>query len=458
MRIVILGAGQVGATLAEQLSGESNDITVVDANAGRLRTLQDRLDIRTVEGRASFPSVLAQAGCADADMLVAVTNSDEVNMVACQLAQSLFNIPRKVARIRGSSYLGCAERLFKAGAIPVDVLISPEQLVTAHIEQLTRWPGALQVHDFMDGLVKLAVFRVRGGSGLRGHTVAELDSLLPGVEVRIVALYRGDSHVPLHGDLQFLAEDEVYMIATPAHLEAVTQLFVGNRQRYRQIMIAGGGNIGASLAARLEARFHVKVIETRPERCREIANMLDAAVVINGSVSELDILTEEGIDDVDLFCALTYDDEANVMSSMLAKRAGARRVLTIINNPAYVDLVDGNIIDHAISPEQITIGSLLAYIRKGDVMRVHSLRKGQAEALETVVHGDRKTSRIVGRQVSELKLPTDARIGAIVRGNRVIMSHADTRIESEDHLIFFMTSKQSLKQIEKLLQVGLAYF
>ncbi len=458
MRIVILGGGQVGATLAEQLSGESNDITVVDSHAGRLRALQDRLDIRTVEGHASFPSVLTQAGCDDADMLVAVTNSDEVNMVACQLAQSLFSIPRKVARIRSSSYLGCADQLFQAKAIPVDVLISPEQLVTDHIEQLTRWPGALQVHDFMNGLIKLAVFRIGNNSGLRGHYVAELDTLLPGVEVRLVALYRGESHVALHGDLQFLPGDEAYMIATPAHLEAVTQLFVGQRQRYRQIMIAGGGNIGASLAARLEARFHVKVIESRSERCREIAQKLDAAVIINGSVSELDILTGEGIDNVDLFCALTNDDEANVMSSMLAKRAGARRVLTIINNPAYADLVDGNIIDYAISPEQITIGSLLTYIRKGDVTRVHALRKGQAEALETIVHGDSKTSRVVGRQVGELKLPTDARIGAIVRGNRVIMSHADTRIESEDHLIFFMTSKQSLKQIEKLLQVELGYF
>ncbi len=458
MHIVILGAGQVGASLAEHLAGESNDITVIDTDTVRLRALQDRLDIRIVEGPASFPSVLSQAGCSDADMLVAVTSSDEVNMIACQLSQTLFNIPRKVARIRSRSYLDCADKLFKDNAIPVDVLISPEQLVTNHIEQLTHWPGALQVNDFIGGQVKLAVFHVKQDSKLCWRNVSELDKLLPEVDVRFVALYRGEAHVSLQGNLQFEPDDEVYIMATPAHMEAVTQLFVGYQERYRQIMIAGGGNIGASLAARLEARFHVKVIETRPERCREISEKLDTAIVINGSVSELDILTEEGIDEVDLFCALTNDDEANVMSSMLAKRAGARRVLTIINNPAYVGLVDGSIIDYAISPEQITIGSLLAYIRKGDVTRAYSLRNGQAEALETIVHGDRKTSRIVGRQLSELDLPDDVRIGAVVRSNRVIMPHADTLIESEDHLIFFMTSKRSLKQVEKLLQVGLNFF
>lgn len=458
MRIIILGAGQVGATLAEQLSGEANDITVVDADVTRLRLLQDRLDIRTVEGCASFPDVLSQAGCADADMLVAVTNIDEVNMLACQMAQTLFSIPRKVARVRGGSYLGHADQLFRPGAIPVDVLISPEQLITDHVEQLTRWPGTLQVHDFVGGRVKLAVFRVGPESPLCGHRLAEINSILPEPDVRLVAVYRDENPVRLQGLAELKTGDEVYLIATPENLERVTQLFVGKRQRYRQIMIAGGGNIGAALAARLESSFHVKVIETRKARCQEIARQLDSAVVINGSVSELDIMTGEGVEDIDLFCALTNDDEANIMSSMLAKRAGARRVLTIINNPAYVGLVDGNIIDHAISPEQITVGSLLTHIRKGDVARVHVLRQGQAEALETVVHGDASSSGVIGRLVGELKLPTDTQIGAIVRGNRVLMGSADTRIESEDHLIFFMTSRRSLKQVEKMLQVGLGCF
>jgi trk system potassium uptake protein TrkA len=458
MRIVILGAGQVGSTLAEHMSCESNDITFVDTNSGRLRSLQDRLDIRTVEGYASFPSVLAQAGCADAHMLVAVTNSDEVNMVACQVAQALFKVPRKVARIRGASYLQASESLFQGNSIPVDVLINPGQLVTDQIEQLTRWAGALQIHNFVDDQVKLAVFNIKSNSAVCGCQLDELNRMVSIADVRLVALYRGEDHIPIQGDIEFLAGDEAYMIATPAHLEAVRQLFVGGREPYCNIMIAGGGNIGASLAIRLEDSFNVKIIEMHPERCREIAELLSSAVVINGSASDLDILIQWGIEQVDLFCALTNDDEANIMASMLAKRAGAQHVLAIINNPGYVGLVDSGIVDYAVSPEQITIGSLLAYTRKGDVTRAYSLRKGQGEALETIVHGDRASSNIVGREIRELNLPHDVQIAAVVRSNKLFVPDAGTRIASEDHLIFFLNSKRNLKQVEKLLQFGTNYF
>jgi trk system potassium uptake protein TrkA len=458
MKIILLGAGQVGTTLAENLAIEANDITVVDTDSDRLRELQDRLDFRTLEGKASYPSILEQAGAEDADMLIAVTSSDEVNMIACQLAHTLFHTPTKIARVREHDYLSRDKAIFADKAIPVDVLISPEQLVTEHIKRLIQFPGALQVLDFAEGRAQLVAVRAYYGGPLVGREIADLRQRMPNIEIRVAAIFRQDRAIIPKGDTLIEADDEVFFIAARQDIRTFMRELRRLDSPYQRVIIAGGGNIGARLAAAIEDEIQVKIIERNMLRCNQLAKMLNHTVVLNGSASDRDLLIEENIEDSDVFLALTNDDEANVMASMLAKRLGARTVMTLINNPAYVDLVQGGVIDIAISPQQTTISSLLTHVRRGDVAAVHSLRRGAAEALEAVAHGDKKSSRVVGRAIAQIKLPPGASIGAIVRNDEVLMAHDDVVIENDDHVILFLVDKRYLRDVERLFQVGLAFF
>ncbi|WP_151703588.1 Trk system potassium transporter TrkA [Nitrincola alkalilacustris] len=458
MRIIILGAGQVGGTLAENLAGESNDITIIDTQAARLRELQDRLDIRTLEGRASFPSTLEQAGARDADMLIAVTSSDEVNMMACQVAHTLFSVPTKIARVREHDYLLNNRSLFASSAMPVDVLISPEELVTRHIKKLIEYPGALQVIDFAEGSAQLVAIRAYYGGPLVGREIAFLKQHLPSVDMRVAAIYRQDRAIIPDGSTLVEADDEVFFVAARQDIRLVMSELRRLDKPYRRIMIAGGGNIGARLAEQLESNHQVKLIELNKQRCVQLSHHLTSCIVLHGSASNKDLLLEENIENCDVFLALTNDDEANIMSSMLAKRLGARTVMTLINNPAYVDLVQGGVIDIAISPQQTTIGALLAYVRRGDVVAVHSLRRGAAEAIEAIAHGDPGNSRVVGKTIDEIDLPAGTTIAAIVREKKVLIAHGDIRIENDDHVIMFLVDKKRIHEVEKLFQVGLTFF
>ncbi len=386
MKIIILGAGQVGGTLAEHLASEANDITVVDTDADRLRALGDRLDIRTVQGHGSYPTVLRQAGAEDADMLVAVTNSDETNMVACQVAYTLFHTPTKIARVREAAYLTRAG-LFDNDAIPVDVLISPEQVVTNYIKRLIEYPGALQVLDFAQGKAQLVAVKAYYGGPLVGQQLRQIRAHMPNVDTRVAAIFRRDRPILPRGDTVIEADDEVFFIAATEDIRAVMAELRRVEVTNKRIVIAGGGQIGERLAEAIESRYQVKIIEMNPARCRHLSDSLDSTVVLQGSASDRDLMLEENIAQADIFLALTNDDEANIMSSLLAKRLGARKVMTIINNPAYVDLVQGGEIDIAISPQLATIGTLLAHVRRGDIVSVHSLRRGAAEAIEAIAHG-----------------------------------------------------------------------
>lgn len=457
MKIIILGAGQVGGTLAEHLAGEANDITVVDTDADRLRELGDRLDIRTITGRGSFPTVLRQAGADDADMLVAVTSSDETNMLACQVAYTLFNTPTKIARVRESAYL-TRSGLFNNEAIPVDVLISPEQVVTNYIKRLIEYPGALQVIDFADGKAQLVGIRAYYGGPLVGHQLRELRKHMPKVDTRVAAIFRRNRAIMPKGDTVIEADDEVFFIAAKANIRAVMGEMRRLDESYKRIVIAGGGNIGERLAEAIENRYQVKIIERSPARCRHLSESLNNTVVLQGSSSDRDLLVEENISDADIFLALTNDDEANIMSSLLAKRLGARKVMTLINNPAYVDLVQGGEIDIAISPQLATIGTLLTHVRRGDIASVHSLRRGAAEAIEVVAHGDAKSSKVVGRKIENIPLPSGTTIGAIIRAEEVLIAHDNTVIETGDHVIMFLMEKKYIREIERLFQVGLSFF
>ncbi|WP_257264565.1 Trk system potassium transporter TrkA [Endozoicomonas sp. ONNA2] len=457
MKIIILGAGQVGGTLAENLASEENDITVVDTDATRLRELQDKIDIRTIQGKASFPGVLKQAGADDADMLVAVTNSDEVNMVACQIAYTLFHTPSKIARIRQAAYLK-NESLFANAALPIDVLISPEQVVTNYIKRLLERPGALQVLDFAEGRVQLVAMKAYYGGPLVGHELRYIREHMPNVDTRVAAIFRRGNAIMPKGNTVIEVDDEVFFIAAREDIRAV----MGELQRldddYKRIIIAGGGNIGLRLAQAAEDQYKVKIIEHNMERCQFLSETLTRAMVFCGNASDKDLLISENIEDTDIFCALTNDDEANVMSSMLAKRLGARKVMALINNPAYVDLVQGGEIDIAISPQLATIGSLLKHVRRGDIVNVHSLRRGAAEAIEAIAHGDEQSSKVVGKTIQEVELPQGATIGAIVRNDQVLIAHDTTRIESDDHVILFLTNKRKIRELEQIFQVGLGFF
>lgn len=458
MKILILGAGQVGGTLAENLASENFDITLVDTNGDRLRELRDRLDIQTIEGMASRPDVLRAAGAQDADMLVAVTNSDEVNMVACQVSFSLFKTPTKIARIRASAYTTQAGGLFSKEHMPIDVLINPEQVVTEHIERLIQFPGALQVLDFARGRAQLVAVKAYEDGPLVGQALATLREHVPGVDTRVAAIFRRDRAIMPQGDTVIEADDEVFFIAAKRDITAVMSELRGLEAPYRRIVIAGGGHIGERLAKVTAKGHHVKIIEYDADRAMGLADALDGAVVIQGDATDGDLLTNENIERTDVFCALTNDDEANIMSSMLAKRLGARKVMTLISKPAYVDLVQGGVIDVAISPQQATISELLAYVRRGDVARVHSLRRGAAEAMEAIAHGDSHSSKVVGRRLDEIRLPPGASIGALVRGDDVLIAHDSVVVESDDHVLLFLTDKRQVRAVENLFQVGLNFF
>jgi trk system potassium uptake protein TrkA len=457
MNILILGAGQVGSTVAESLVSEANDITIVDTDVEKLGLLQSRFDLRTLVGHASHISVLERAGIADADMLLAVTQSDEVNMVACKIADSLYNTPTRIARIRSADYLANAD-LFNKENFSVDFSICPEQILTDYISKLIEFPEALQVLEFANGLVSLVAVRAFKGGPLIGRELSYLSSHLPHTETRVAAIFRQDRPIIPEGNTVIEADDEVFFIAATDNIRAVLKELRHMDKPAKRVMIVGGGNIGRRLGLALENEYQVKVIEHNKKTCERLAGEMSRSLVLNGDGTDENLLDAEHVSEVDVFCALTNDDENNIMSALLAKRGGARKVVALINRSAYVGLVQGSRIDIALSPAHVTIGSLLAYVRRGDVAVVHSLRRGAAEALELVAHGDRQSSRVVGRRIDEIDLPKGATIGAIVRGDQVVMGHHDTVIEADDHVIVFVINKAMIRKIEKLFQVDVGFF
>lgn len=472
----------MGSSVAESLVSEANDITIVDVDSKRLTLLQERLDLRTVVGNASHPSVLESAGAHDADMILAVTEHDETNLVACKLAASLFNTPTKIARIRSTEYLAHPD-IFSTENFCVDFAISPEQILTEYIEKLIEFPEALQVLDFASGKVSLVAVRALQGGSLVGQQLQELRKHVPGVDSRVAAIFRKDRPIIPEGDTVIEAEDEVFFIAATEDIRTVMRELRKMDKPVKHVMIAGGGKIGKRLAVTLEKDYQVKIIEHNYQASERLAAELSSALVLHGDATDETLLESEDVAEMDMFCALTNDEENNIMSAMLAKRMGAHKVIALINRRSYVDLIQGSRIDIAISPAQVTIGSLLAYVRHGDVAAVHSLRRGAAEALELVVHGDAKSSHVVGRKIEEIKLPKGATIGALVRGLpdsgrifeenliaeqeealnesngniQVIIAHHDTIIEQEDHVILFVTNRKMIREVEKLFQVNVGF-
>jgi trk system potassium uptake protein TrkA len=435
---------------------EANEVTVVDMRADVLRELQDRLDIRTVVGHAAYPDVLERAGANDTDIIVALTDMDETNMIACQVAYTLYHTPTKIARIRSAEYMS-ARNLFKQEAIPIDVRISPEQLVCEYVEQLILYPGTMQVLEFAGGRVRLVGARADRDGLLVGKQISTLKEHIPNTEARIAAVYRDGKALELDGNTIIEENDQVFFIAARQDIRVFMSEMRKLEDPVRRVVIAGGGNIGVRLALALEQTNQVKIIERNPQRARVISEQLNRAIVLVGDAADEELLLEENIDNVDVFCALTNAEEANILSAMLAKRLGAKKVMALINRPSYAELVESGTIDVAISPQQITIGSLLAHVRRGDVVKVHSLRRGAAEAIEAVAHGSEDESKVVGRKIEDIPLPRGTNIVAVVRGEQVIIAHHDTVIETDDHVILFMTDRRKIERLEDLFQVDVSF-
>lgn len=425
------------------------------------------LDLGCIEGNASSPAVLKKAGAEDADLLIAVTQSDQTNLCACKIAASLFNISTRIARIRSADYMDYPE-LFSDSNFAVDYIISPEQVVTEYIEKLIEFPEALQVFEFANGKVSLvAVSAVKGGP-LVGHPIADIHANLPDIDTRITAIYRQGQSINVEGNTIIHESDEVFFLAATEDIRQVMKQLRNVDKAVKRIMIAGGGNIGLRLAKTLENDYQVKVIERNLKRAEYIATELSESLVIQGDVTDEELLENENIDCIDMFLALTNDDEDNIMSATLAKRMKARRVLALINRAAYVDLVQAGPIDIALSPAQVSIGKLLAHVRRGDVQVVHSLKKGASEAMELVVHGDYKTSKVIGRKIEDIHLPVGANIGALVRKvynphdsqfeEKVLIAHHDTVVEAGDHVILLIATKRLIPKVEKLFQVSVGFF
>ena len=458
MNILILGASQVGISIAEVLVGEENNVTIVDVDNTSLQQLQNRLDIQTVAVNAAHPSVLRAAGAEDASLILAVPNNDEVNLVACQIAETIFSTPTKIARIRSREYLDDDKLFADESGFHVDVVISPEVIVKDHITRLIEFPGALPVLDFAEGLVQLVGVNAVAGGALINRPLSELKDHMPNIETRVAAIYRDGQVITPKSETLIKEDDEVFFVAAREHIKDVMKEMRGKSDKTKRIFIAGGGNIGLNLARELEQKgYSVKLIELNSKRADYIADSVHKSIVLNGDAADASLLLQENIEAADVFCSVTERDEINILSANLAKQLGAKRVMALVNKPAYVEHLEHRDIDVVISPRVATIGSVLAHIRRGDVVAVHSLRRGRAEAIEAIAHGDANSSKVVGKGVREIPFPQGTGVGAIVRNGNVIIPNVDTIIESEDHVIIFMDNKSSIHDVEALFQVAITF-
>ena len=454
-KIAVLGGGQVGSSLAKILTDDGNDITLIDINLSILEDLQDDNDIKTIHGNASSPSILEQAELNDCDILIATTASDEVNLVSCHLAKKIFNVPTVIARLRNSEFQVSTSG-FDIDLFSIDSIISPSQLVTDFIKNIIEHPGAFQAYDFADGKLQVIGATVLKDGPLSGRKLSEFKKHLPNVDVKVIALYRNRKMLPVNGMTIIETGDDLFFLATEENMRFMSELSK-NQSRIENIMIAGGGIVGMTLAAKLSQKFSTKIIEQDLAKSKYLSESLKNTVVLNDDISDESLLGNEGIEDVDYFCSVTNDDQMNILSAKLAKDLGAKKSIAIINKLSFRKLVSKEI-DVVVSPEDVTIGSILASVRTSDVVKVHSLGFGEAELLEIIIHGDDKTSKVVGKKVSELELPSGCKIGAIYREGKVILLNDDASIQSNDRLIIYLLHKKDFSKLAKLLQVSIGFF
>ncbi len=461
MSILIVGAGTVGSSVAHVLDEEGYDITIIDHNEAALNMASQNLDIQTILGDASDPLILEEVTPGDIDMVLAVTDNDATNILVCQLMHRLGLEPHLVARVRNMEFHKRKDDFFGNDdkQIPIHEIISPAQRVTDQIISLLHMPGALQIVEFADGKVQLVAIRAEEGGKLVSHKIKELSDHMPDVDVRVAAIYRSGKPIIPKGETVILPGDEVFLIAAPENLAGMMQELrtVDTSQHGKRVMLVGAGNIGMRVALQLESMdYRVKLIEYDYTTAEQAATALDNAIVIHGNATDQNLMIRENIEMTEVFCSVTNDDAVNILSAMMAKWLGARRTMALINNSSYVEMLEstGSGIDIVISPNQNTVGELLRYIRSGSTVEVHSLRRGVAEAIETVAIGDRQTSNVVGRRIEQLNLPDGAVVGAILRDGEVLIAHHDLEIQSDDHAIIFVAAKSTkmITHVQRLFE------
>jgi trk system potassium uptake protein TrkA len=457
MKIIILGAGQVGGSLAETLIAENHDITLVDLDEHRLQYFADRLDIHTLRGHCSYPGVLRQAGADNADMLVAVTDNDEANIVACQVAYTLFNVPVKMARIRSRHYF-VRKELFALDHIPIDVIVSPEIIVTRLITELLVFIGALRVLDFAEGKVKIFTIRPYYGGALIGKTLAQVYEYLSPLTFQIAAIYRDHIPIDLSEDTEIEVGDTIMIASETDYVNKIIAAFRREEAPLRNIMIVGGGNIGGSLARVLQDDYEVKLIDHNRGTCDRLSNSLRNVTVLCGDGNDSALLRDENIENIDAFLALTNDDEANIIAAIQAKQMGVRQTFSLINRTDYFDIIESSAINVRLSPPLATLGSILTHVRRGDIKAVYSVNRGLGEVIEAVIHGDRKTSKLVSRCIDNIKLPKEVEVVGVIRDEQYLRPRPDLVICADDHVIFYVKDKRKVSDFENLLQVSSGFF
>ena len=458
MKIVVCGAGQVGFNIARHLSMEGNDVIVIDTSPDLIRRINDNLDAQGVVGHASRPDVLDRAGISDADMIIAVTHTDEVNMVACQVAHSLFEVPTKIARVREQSYLDPAwSNLFSRDHLPIDVIISPEVEVAHAIIRRLQVPGSFEMIPLADDKVRLIGVRCDVHCPLINTPIKQLTQLFPDLSIVIVGLMRQDEPVRLTGEDELLVGDDVYFVVETGHVSRAMSAFGYDEPEARRLLICGGGNVALLLAQEIEAGesgITVKIIEGDAERAATVASLLSGTVVLHGDVLDPEILEEAGVSSTDTVVTVTHDDETNILASLLAKRHGARRAITLLNKGTYEPLIAVLGIDVVVSPRNITASTILQHVRRGRIHAVHTLRDGFGELIEAEAL---ETSSLVGQPLRDIDLPSGVMIGAIVRRGQVISPRGNTVVEHKDRVVLFATS-DAVRKVEKLFSVRLEYF
>ena len=458
MRIIVCGAGLVGSSIARQLASENNDVTIVDQSPETIQQVSDSLDVRAIEGYASHPDVLEKAGAHDAEMIVAVTQNDEINMVACQVAHSLFEVPTKIARIRAQTYLDPSwQNLFTRDHMPIDVIISPEIEVARAITSRLTVPGATDMVSFVDDRVRVVAVSIDETCPIIDTPLRQLTELFPDLHMRIVGIIRAEGIITPGGDDQILVGDEVYFSVETKQVRRAMAAFGHEEKEARRIVVIGGGNIGLFLSKQIIDEIpdvRLKLIELNRNQAERVADQLEKAVVIFGDSMAAEILAEANVQEADAVIAVTNDDQVNILSSLLAKREGAARATTLVNNMTYGPLVRSLGIDAVVNPRAITVSQILQHIRRGRIRGVHSLRDGLAEIIEAETL---ETSPLSGKPLRAAKLPSGIIVGALVRGEEVIVPRADTVIQTGDRVIVFAT-RDMVKKVEKMFAVRLDFF